>query len=199
VRRDWNTLVRVPTDLATIAFEAATRALDKQERVLEELRSRTGVLLAASSLAAAFLGRPALDDARDVLAVIALLAFATSIAASVYVLLPKSTFYFALSGQYVFENLYAYRDDTAEIYRRLVYDMQRFWDTNDVVMRRHLLAFRVAAAAVGSRGHLSARSDQRYDSLVMATAQKPTPPPAPPPTPNVGLPETRGSNGSGSK
>jgi hypothetical protein len=138
----------VPTDLATIAFEAATRALDKQERVLEELRSRTGVLLAASLLAAAFLGRPALDDARDVLAVIALLAFATSIAASVYVLLPKSTFYFALSGQYVFENLYAYRDDTAEIYRRLVYDMQRFWDTNDVVMRRHLLAFRVAAAAL---------------------------------------------------
>ena len=102
----------MPTDLATIAFDAATRALDKQERVLEELRSRTGVLLAASSLAAAFLGRPALDDTRDVLAVIALLAFATSIAASVYVLLPKSTFYFALSGRYVFENLYAYRDDT---------------------------------------------------------------------------------------
>ena len=138
----------MPTDLATIAFEAATRALDKQERVLEELRSRTGVLLAASSLAAAFLGRPALDDARDVLAVIALLAFATSIAACVYVLLPKSTFYFALSGRYVFENLYAYRDDTAEIYRRLVYDMQRFWDNNDVVMRRHLLAFRAAAAAL---------------------------------------------------
>ena len=138
----------MPTDLATIAFEAATRALDKQERVLEELRSRTGVLLAASSLAAAFLGRPALDDTRDVLAVVALLAFATSIAASVYVLLPKSTFYFALSGQYVFENLYAYRDNTAEIYRRLVYDMQRFWDNNDVVMRRHLLAFRFAAAAL---------------------------------------------------
>jgi hypothetical protein len=138
----------VPTDLATIAFDAATRALDKQERVLEELRSRTGVLLAASSLAAAFLGRPALDDTRDVLAVIALLAFATSIAASVYVLLPKSTFYFALSGRYVFENLYAYRDDTAEIYRRLVYDMQRFWDSNDNMMRRLLLAFRVAAAAL---------------------------------------------------
>jgi hypothetical protein len=66
----------------------------------------------------------------------------------VYVLLPKSTFYFALSGRYVFENLYAYRDDTAEIYRRLVYDMQRFWDSNDNMMRRLLLAFRVAAAAL---------------------------------------------------
>ena len=136
------------TDLATIAFDAATRALDKQERVLEELRSRTGVLLAASSLAAAFLGRPALDETRDALAVLALGAFAISIAASVYVLLPKSTFYFALSGQYVFENLYEHRDDTPEIYRRLVYDMQRFWDTNDVVMQRLLLGFRIAAAAL---------------------------------------------------
>jgi hypothetical protein len=138
----------VSNDLATIAFAAATRALDKQERVLEELRSRTGVLLAASSLAAAFLGRPALDDSREVLAAIAIASFAVSIAASVYVLLPKSTFYFALSGQYVFENLYEYRDDTAEIYRRLVYDMQRFWESNDIVMGRLLLAFRVAAAAL---------------------------------------------------
>ena len=105
-------------------------------------------MLASSSLAAAFLGRPALDEARDVLAVVALAAFAISIAASVYVLLPKSTFYFALSGQYVFENLYEYRHDTPEVHRRLVYDMQRFWDTNDVVMRRLLLAFRIAAAAL---------------------------------------------------
>jgi hypothetical protein len=136
------------TPLAAIAFEAATRALDKQERVLEELRSRTGVLLAASSLAVAFLGRPALTDSHDTLAVLAFIAFAVSIAACVYVLLPKSTFYFALSGQYVFENLYEYRDDAAEIHRRLVYDMQRFWDDNDVVMRRLLLAFRIAAASL---------------------------------------------------
>lgn len=135
-------------DLASIAFDAALRSLDKQERVLEELRSRTGVLLAASSLAVAFLGRPALDEARDLLAALALVSFGISIAASVYVLLPKSSFYFALSGRYVFENLYEWREDTGEVQRRLVYDMQRFWDGNDAVMRRLLLAFRVAAAAL---------------------------------------------------
>ena len=135
-------------DLATIAFDAGTRALDKQEHVLEELRSRTGVLLAASSLAVAVLGRPALNEASNVLAVVALGAFALSIAASVYVLLPKPTFYFALSGQHVFENLYEYRQDTAEIYRRLIYDLQRFWDDNDAVMQRLLLGFRVAAASL---------------------------------------------------
>ena len=63
-------------------------------------------------------------------------------------LLPKSTFYFALSGRYVYENLYEHRDDTAEIQRRLVYDMQRFWDGNDAVMQRLFLAFRIAAASL---------------------------------------------------
>jgi hypothetical protein len=33
-----------------LAYEAALRGLDKQENLLEELRTRTGVLLAASSL-----------------------------------------------------------------------------------------------------------------------------------------------------
>jgi hypothetical protein len=40
-----------------LAYEAALRGLDKQEGLLEELRTRTGVLLAASSLAASFLGQ----------------------------------------------------------------------------------------------------------------------------------------------
>jgi hypothetical protein len=135
-------------DLASVAFDAATRALDKQERVLEELRSRTGLLLAASSLAVAFLGRPALDGSRDAFAALALAAFATSIGASVYVLIPKSTFFFALSGRYVFENLYEFRDDMPEVHRRLAYDMQRFWDSNDHVMTRLLFAFRIATAAL---------------------------------------------------
>ena len=42
-----------------LAYEAALRGLDKQEGLLEELRTRTGVLLAASSLAASFLGQQA--------------------------------------------------------------------------------------------------------------------------------------------
>jgi hypothetical protein len=43
--------------LAELAFEQSQRRLDKQERVLEELRARTAILLAASSLAASFLGK----------------------------------------------------------------------------------------------------------------------------------------------
>jgi hypothetical protein len=46
----------VSGDLEKLAYDSALRALDKQEKVLEELRARTGILLATSSLAASFLG-----------------------------------------------------------------------------------------------------------------------------------------------
>ncbi len=138
----------VDRTLEDFAFDAAIRALDKQEGVLDELRSRTGLLLAASSLAISFLGRPAFEGAHAVPLVLAIAAFVISIAAAVYVLLPKSSFYFALSGRGVFEGLYEFRDDPSEIQRRLVYDMQRFWEGNDAVMQRLFRGFRLAAATL---------------------------------------------------
>lgn len=46
-----------------LAYEVATRAVDDQARVLEELRSRAGTLIAATAIATSFLGGEAL--ARD--------------------------------------------------------------------------------------------------------------------------------------
>jgi hypothetical protein len=53
--------------LAELAYDASLRRLDKQEQLLEELRARTGLLLAAASLAASFLGRPLLSSLTDIL------------------------------------------------------------------------------------------------------------------------------------
>ena len=73
-----------------LAYETALRGLDKQEELLGELCSRTGVLLAAASLAASFLGTDAFQDPSSVVLVaLALVAFITSIGASVYILTPK--------------------------------------------------------------------------------------------------------------
>jgi hypothetical protein len=135
-------------ELSRIAYEAAARALDKQERVLEELRARTGILLAVSSLAVSFLGRSALDDANDAVVIVALGAFAASVGASIYVVLPKQSLFFALSGPAVFEELYEFRHDVAEIHRRLAYDMQSFWEANDAKLQRLFVGFRIAAAAL---------------------------------------------------
>lgn len=88
-----------------LAYEAAQRALDKQEKLIEELRSRTGLLLAAASLAASFLGREAFaDNPKRGLAVLALVAFLIAVGASLYVLLPKTDkFVFALVGAGLYE------------------------------------------------------------------------------------------------
>jgi hypothetical protein len=138
----------VATDLAEIAYEASIRRLDKQERLLDELRARTGLLLAAASLAASFLGRPALDAEPVALAVFALAAFATSIAASLYVLMPKSNLVFALIGSRLYEELSEFGDEPHEVHRRLTYDLDRFWESNDEIMQRVFWAFRLATWAL---------------------------------------------------
>jgi hypothetical protein len=91
-----------------LAYEAALRGLDKQEGYLEELRARTGVLLAASSLAASFLGQQAFQHPHPRgLAIVALVAFVASIGAGVFILLPKKNLTFALAGIGLYEGLFA--------------------------------------------------------------------------------------------
>jgi len=120
-----------------LAYEAALRGLDKQEGLIEELRTRTGVLLAASSLAASFLGQQAFQSPSPRgLAITALVAFVVSIATCVFILLPKKNLIFAEAGAGLYEGLYAVRDDMPEVYRRLAYDLDRFWESNDGKIRR---------------------------------------------------------------
>jgi len=132
-----------------LAYEAALRGLDKQEGLIEELRTRTGVLLAASSLAASFLGQQAFQSPSPRgLAITALVAFVVSIATCVFILLPKKNLIFAEAGAGLYEGLYAVRDDMPEVYRRLAYDLDRFWESNDGKIRRLTRAYTVAATAL---------------------------------------------------
>jgi hypothetical protein len=136
-------------DFEKLAYEAALRGLDKQEGLLEELRTRTGVLLAASSLAASFLGQQAFKDPHPhSLAIAALASFIVSIGASVFILLPKKDLIFALRGAGLYEGLYALRDDSAEVYRHLAYDLDRFWESNDHKIRWLSRAYTLAATAL---------------------------------------------------
>lgn len=110
---------------------------------------RTGVLLAASSLAASFLGQQAFQDPSPRgLAIVALVAFVVSIAVSVFILLPKKNLIFAEAGAGLYEGLYAFRDDMPEVYRRLAYDLDLFWDSNDTKIKWLTRAYTVAAAAL---------------------------------------------------
>ena len=72
-----------------------------------------------------------------------------AIGSSVYILIPKADrFIFAVVGAGLYEGLYAIKNDLPEVYRRLAYDLDRFWDTNDAEMQKLFTAFRVAAGAL---------------------------------------------------
>lgn len=131
--------------LEQIAYDNALRALDKQERALEELRARTGVLLAAASLAFSVLGGRAFVDDRPVtlVAAAALAALASAFVASLSVLMPRP-FVFAIAGPLVYEQYYKAHDDPAEIHRQMVYDLHRFWKSNDALFRQVARAFHLA-------------------------------------------------------
>jgi hypothetical protein len=45
-------------------------------------------------------------------------------------------------------SLYEFKDDTAELYRRLAYDLQRFWDCNDRRFQAIFTAFRLAVVGL---------------------------------------------------
>lgn len=134
--------------LAELAYQASVRSLDKQEQSLNELRARTGILLAASSLAVSFLGQGALANGEPAVKVLAVGAFLTSMAAGLYVLIPRRQLSFDLGGRAVYERLFPYRENRGELYRRLAYDLDRFWEANDVRVLPLVRAFRVAAGAL---------------------------------------------------
>jgi hypothetical protein len=132
-----------------LAYEAALRGLDKQERLLEELRARTGVLLAAASVAAPFLGQKALESPSPRgLTSIALAAFVISIGASVFVLVPRKKLAFVESGRRQYEALYHLRHDTPEVYRRLAYSLDRFGGSSASLLDEMIRACTVAGSAL---------------------------------------------------
>src|SRR2546422_1226765 len=105
--------------LSQLAYELSLNSLERQERVLYELRARTGTILAASALAASFLGVRATDGGPRVLAGLAITAFAASIGSGIYVLLPKPGLIFGLQGSALFEREFEDVTQIGETYRRL--------------------------------------------------------------------------------
>jgi hypothetical protein len=118
--------------LSELAYETALRALDIQERGVEQLRARAGMLLAASSVTASFLGAQTIQHTGELgtLGALALISLAVSVLACVYVLLPKTGFVFSLNAATIYESLFPLSDDDQEMRRRLAYWLEGFWQAN---------------------------------------------------------------------
>ncbi len=120
------------TVLAELSYDAAIRALDLQERAVEQLRARTGTLLAASSLIASFLGALAIQRRGGVnlFSGLALVSLTGSIGLCAYVLLPKPRLVFSVNGLRVYTSLLRVADDEEEVRKRLIKWLDSFWRSN---------------------------------------------------------------------
>jgi hypothetical protein len=133
--------------LGKLSYQAAIRALDVQERGVEQLRSRTGTLLGASSLTASFLGAQTIRRTSGVgmLGALALCSLGASIVLCVFVLLPRSELVFSVSGTLMLEALGGAEVDDEEIHRSLVYWLDGYWSSNETQIE-HLGRYFFAAS-----------------------------------------------------
>ncbi len=121
------------TVLSELSYEASVRALEVQERAIDQLRARTGTLLAVSSLSASFFGAETIQRSGGLGAfgALALISLVISIMLCIYVLLPKRGFVFSVSGPALYERLFAYANDDQEVRRRLTYWLEEYWRANE--------------------------------------------------------------------
>jgi hypothetical protein len=79
----------MPASLAEAGYDLSLKAVEEQESRLADLRSRTGTLLAAASLAASFLGGQSIRTGElRFLGVLAIIAYLICVGACIKVLLP---------------------------------------------------------------------------------------------------------------
>lgn len=132
-----------------VSYDLSLRALNHQEGVLNELRARTGTLLAASSLVASFLGaQAATTTGLSWLFVLGLVAFAITVLGGLYVLIPRGGLIFALRGTVLLEEEFGEPGGLPEIHRRLAYWLEGYRDDNQRIIDRLFHAFSAAALGV---------------------------------------------------
>jgi len=139
----------VTQTLADFTFDLSLRGLGQQERVLEELRARSGTLLAAASLVASFLGGRALDAAGfSALNIAAGSAFLITVITTVYVLAPRGNLEFAMLGSAVAEYFTARDADIEEVRRTLTAWINQVREDNQLVVDSLAGCFRLSCVVL---------------------------------------------------
>ena len=116
---------------------------------MNEIRSRAGTLLAASSIVASFLGGQALaNHSVHLLGVLVLVAFGVSILSCLWVLLPKDGLIFALSGSVLYETESEDHVGIAETHRRLAYWLEEYRTDNYATIEKLFWGYRLATFCV---------------------------------------------------
>jgi hypothetical protein len=133
--------------LERLAYELSRDEVARQEKALDELRARTGTLLAASAIVASFLGsRAVAANGRAWLTILGFVAFVVSIGAAAYVIAPKPGLTFTFRGGVLLRE--GEGVPLNEVERRLAHWLDEYYDANQNIVERLYIGFRIATWAV---------------------------------------------------
>ena len=133
--------------LSQIAYNEAIRAIGKQQDSLGQLRTRTGTLISAASIANSFLGSTAAQGRHGFPLVFlwAVIPFGLSILLTLYLLAPRPGWTFSLRT----DNLRAYGDlDLASLEWLIATEHEKNTERNDLRMRTLSVLFGIASLSL---------------------------------------------------
>ncbi len=131
-----------------LAYEEAVRALSHQEAVLDNFRTRAGILLSAAAIATPFLGGEAVRDGEFAVSSWLAVAFFGGVAAATLVILWPWKDWEFVAGPRRLIATYVETDDPLplhRIHRDLALHMEDSFDENEQRLERLLFAFRAAS------------------------------------------------------
>ncbi|MFN8150798.1 MAG: hypothetical protein U0R24_06680 [Solirubrobacterales bacterium] len=132
-----------------LALEEARRSLTYQAGTVDELRSRTGQLLAAASIAVSFLGSSAAAAGRlGWYGALALAAFLVTVGSCLRVLWPR-TWTFVTSSKTLLED-WAEVDRDEDVRSFLAKSLEGHYETNRIQTKRLMRWYQLAACSVGA-------------------------------------------------
>lgn len=135
-----------------LALAESTRAIELQSRSLDELRTRTGVLIAATSLVASFLGSEALKTTSfGLITGLALVAFGVGLGTCLAILWPRE-WRFALGATVLLEDWSdeSHHGDAQAMSAFVAKTIEKNWAKNKEHIDKMLIWFQIAVGALGA-------------------------------------------------
>jgi hypothetical protein len=130
-----------------LAYDEAVRALSQQQTVLDNFRTRAGILLSAAAIATSFLGGQALRQASmSAWSWLAVLGFVGLSASTLLILWPRRDWEFAAIPRRLI-SIYIETENplsVERIHRDLALHMQDSYDMNEARLERLIVYFRLA-------------------------------------------------------
>jgi len=137
----------------SLVYASATRTLDQQEALLENIQSRAGTLLGAASIVTTFLAGLTIRDGQSLTGrtVLASAAFIFLVSVCVHLLSPRSPWMFRFNVEGLISNCLNPDDRVPmeTLHRELSAQMGRWIASNQEPLTRMLKWFRRAGIALG--------------------------------------------------